>query len=290
LDYQISHTTTYTYDRPIVLLPHTIRLRPRCDVMQSVRQFSLEVTPKPSQLSEAIDLDGNAVLKVWFSDEPTSCFRVQSGFHVSTHCANPFNYLLEPWALHLPFDYPASLLAQLQPYLGGAGAYSTALDPVAVQLAQDIALATHGHVPGFLSELNQQIYQTCQHYIRETGDPLPPGVTWNSKAGSCRDMALLFMEACRSVGLATRFVSGYQEGDPDWEHRHLHAWIEVYLPGAGWRGYDPTQGTAVADRHIALVASSNSRYTTPVSGSIKGVAQAKMDYHITILLQSQSIK
>lgn len=283
MHYLITHTTTYLYDRPIALLPHVVRLRPRCDVTQTLTQFSFEVRPRPLQNSETVDLDGNSILKLWFKEETTSSLIVCVKSEVETHRTNPFAYLLEPWAVHLPLDYPVSLLTQLQSYLVGQASYPSGnLDPVAVQLAQEIADVTQGNVVSFLSQLNQHISQSCQHMIRETGDPFPPGLTWSKKAGSCRDLTVLFMEVCRAVGLAARFVSGYQEGDPDWEHRHLHAWAEVYLPGAGWRGYDPTQGIAVGDRHIALVASPSSRYTVPISGSIKGATQAKMEYKLTI--------
>jgi transglutaminase-like putative cysteine protease len=95
---------------------------------------------------------------------------------------------------------------------------------------------------------------------------------------------VLFVEACRAIGLAARFVSGYQEGDTDSTDRHLHAWAEVYVPGGGWRGYDPTQGLAVADRHITLVASPLSRYAAPISGSFQqsNGAQSTMTYKLTI--------
>lgn len=284
MHYLITHTTTYLYDRPIALLPHVVRLRPRCDVTQTLKQFSVEVRPKPVQLSENIDLDGNGTLKLWFKEESTSSLIVSVRSEIETYRTNPFAYLLEPWAVRLPLDYPVSLLTQLQPYLVGQASYPSGnLDPVAVQLAQDITDNNQGNVVSFLSELNQHISQSCSHMIRETGDPFPPGLTWSKKAGSCRDLTVLFMEVCRAAGLASRFVSGYQEGDPDWKHRHLHAWAEVYLPGAGWRGYDPTQGVAVGDRHIALVASPSSRYTAPISGSIKGGAQSTMDYKLTIV-------
>jgi len=91
------------------------------------------------------------------------------------------------------------------------------------------------------------------------------------------------MAVCRSVGLAARFVSGYQEGDPDMEERHLHAWPEVYVPGGGWRGYDPTHGLNVADRHIALAASHWAKGTLPVKGNFRKTgAAARMSYHISL--------
>jgi transglutaminase-like putative cysteine protease len=174
------------------------------------------------------------------------------------------------------------MLQQLQPYLNG---YSIAgIDPIAVQLGQEISEATNGDVIAFLGELNQFIYSSCQYLIRETGNPLPPGRTWSEKKGSCRDLTVLFIEVCRAMGLAARFVSGYQEGDLDNSEYHLHAWAEVYLPGAGWRGYDPTHGLAVSDRHIALAASAISEYAAPISGAINrpGGVQSTMKYHLQI--------
>lgn len=283
--YHITHRTTYTYHQPVTLAPHRLRLRPRCDVTQRLVRFSLEIDPVPIQLSENIDLDGNTVLTVWFADTPTTTFAVISDFEVETYRSNPFAFLLEDWATQLPMDYSSSLAHQLTPYLGGAASnFPAGLDPIAVQLAHDLWQQTSGNTLSFLSKLNQLINHTCKHLIRETGDPFPPSLTWTQQAGSCRDMTILFMDVCRAMGLATRFVSGYQEGDPDWSDRHLHAWAEVYLPGAGWRGYDPTQGLAVGDRHIALVASPSSRHTAPISGSLKsgGGTKAEMGFKLTI--------
>jgi len=284
LHYSISHTTTYHYDRPVTLSPHTIRLRPRCDVAQTPSQFTLTLTPQPAQLIENIDLDGNTILIAHFADEPTTTFQVVTAFEVETRRSNPFNYLLDPWVNRLPLDYPAALHAQLQPYLNQGAANFPSLDPIAIELAHTLWQKTDGNPVLFLWELNQHICNTCKHIVREQGDPYPPGLTWQSKTASCRDMTVLFIEVCRAMGLAARFVSGYHEGDPDWEQLYLHAWAEVYLPGAGWRGYDPTQGLAVGDRHIALVAAPNSRATAPISGSFKtGIgATTQMDYRLLI--------
>ncbi|EKQ70043.1 transglutaminase-like enzyme, predicted cysteine protease [Leptolyngbyaceae cyanobacterium JSC-12] len=284
MKYQINHTTEYSYEQPVALQPHIIRLRPRSDNTQILQSFQLSITPTPIQKSQSVDLDGNAIAKVWFDKEPTQSLVIHAKSLVETLRDNPFEYLLEPWATHLPIDYPTTLLTQLHPYLKGQRPGASELDPVAIQLAQEIWVNAGETPVSFLSQLNQQIYQGCQYIIRETGAPLPPGITWTQKSGSCRDFAVLFMETCRAIGLAARFVSGYQEGDRDNPERHLHAWVEVYLPGAGWRGYDPTQGLAVADRHIALVASAFSAHTAPVSGSISpGGVQSNMNYHLNIL-------
>ncbi len=283
--YQISHTTTYRYDESVQLQPHIIRLLPRSDSWQTLQSFSLLVTPMPLEQSHYTDLDGNHLVKLWFDPGlHTSSLEVQILSQVETHKANPFDYLLEPWALSLPYDYPASLLQQLQPYLSGRSVgYSQSLDPAAVQLAQEIWQVHPGHPLQFLSGLNQRIYASCEYSVRETGEPQMPGITWSTKAGSCRDYTVLFIEVCRAVGLAARFVSGYHEGDPDSLERHLHAWAEVYLPGAGWRGYDPTLGLLVSDRHIALAASAIPRYAAPITGAIMpGRVQSHLSYQLRI--------
>jgi transglutaminase-like putative cysteine protease len=286
--YRISHLTTYNYSQPVALLPHIVRLRPRASGDQALEFFQLQVEPTPLGMTQLLDAEGNSVLRLWWGDQPTTTLQLQSDFQVITYCTNPFHYLLEPWAARLPIDYPSSLLGHLQPYLAGHSVMGIAVDPIAVQLGQELAQAVDHNPVMFLSELTQRIYRHCQTTVRDQGLPLPPSVTWNQQLGSCRDLAVLFMAACRSVGLACRFVSGYQEGDPDstdganYTERHLHAWVEVYLPGGGWRGYDPTQGLAVSDRHIPLVASAWSEQAAPVTGFRGGGARSVIKYLITL--------
>lgn len=280
--YHLTHRTTYRYARPVSLAPHLLRLRPRGDVAQSLRSFSLTISPEPERSSENIDLDGNAAMKLWFPEEAIEELTIAATSQVETHRTNPFAFLLEPWAVTLPIDYPASLLAQLQPYLTGSLGVG-GIDPIAAQLAQELWYKTDGNTMAFLGALNQQIAESCQYQLRETGAPLPAGITWTQKAGSCRDLSVLFMAVGRAIGLATRFVSGYYEPDPG-NPSYLHAWVEVYLPGAGWRGYDPTQGLATADRHVALVASPFAAHTIPITGELKSAVgtPSEMQYEVGI--------
>ncbi|MBD2313288.1 transglutaminase family protein [Desertifilum sp. FACHB-1129] len=281
MHYQTVHRTTYTYAQPVTLGPHLIRLRPRSNGWQSLKSFTVEIWPEPAGWTEFLDLEGNALTRVWFKDS-TQSLQITAKSRVETHCENPFNYLLEPWAVHLPIEYPSSLLAQLHPYFYPLG-IPKPIDPGVVELATDIRYQANNQVVAFLSQLNQAIYERSEHRIRETGPPHPPGITWKEGTGSCRDFALLFMEACRAVGLAARLVSGYQEGDPEAERRDLHAWAEVYLPGAGWRGYDPTQGLVVGDRHISLVAHVDQRQTVPISGKLHTLGvKSEMTFELSI--------
>jgi transglutaminase-like putative cysteine protease len=269
MKYAISHTTTYRYERPVLLNSHVLRLQPRTDGFHHLQEYTARVSPTPIGQTTLLDAEGNLTTRCWWGDEPIDCLEIVTTSRVETLCDNPFNYLLEPWATKLPIDYPTALMGHLSPYLSAAQLGSLATDPAASQLAQEIAYRTNWNTVSFLSELTQLINQQLDYQVRESGDPLPPSITWNQKSGSCRDFVMLFMAVCRAVGLAARFVSGYEAGDPAYEQT-LHAWAEVYLPGAGWRGYDPTMGIVVCDRHIAIAASGWPRYAAPVTGTHRG--------------------
>ena len=263
--FQIQHHTTYDYPEPVLLQPHTLRLHPRTDAAQRVNHFHLEVSPLPTQQSALLDTNGNHTHRLWFAPTPTQQLALVTTTEVETYRTNPFDYLMEPWATTLPIDYPSSVLAILKPYLEPI-LYPTT-SPMATQLASDLSHEVDGNVSFFLTTLTQRIYETCDYTTRTTGHPWPPGVTWEKRLGSCRDFTVLFMEVCRSVGLAARFVSGYEAGDEETPDRDLHAWAEVYVPGGGWRGFDPTHGLTVSDRHVAIAASPFPPYTAPVSGN-----------------------
>lgn len=279
----IQHSTCYKYERPVLLGPQTIRLRPRHDVNQTLGAFRLSVEPKPDFQSAILDLEGNNLLRLWFDDVPVSTLAIHSYAVVETHLTNPFDYLAEPWAVTLPLDYPCSLANSLQPYCRPI--LPASMDAEVVALAQSILQEVSGNVSMFLTTFTQRIYGQCQYQVRELGPPLPAGVTWRQKKGSCRDFAALLMAGCQSVGLAARFVSGYEAGDINQDQRDLHAWTEVYIPGGGWRGFDPTHGLAVADRHIALAAAPFPQMVAPVSGELrtKGIsASLETNIHLEI--------
>ena len=290
MHYRIIHTTHYRYDRAVALAPHVLRLRPRSDGSQVLQSFHLSIDPVPLGQSQVLDLDGNAVTKLWFDPQQlTDGLKLVVTSEMETLRTNPFDYLLDPWALTLPIPYPAWLQVQLQPYLYGQCTtvpygLTTAVDPVALQLAQTLLQEVGGTTDRFLTELAQRIPAACHYGVRHQGAPFPAGVTWQQKAGSCRDFVVLFMEVCRAVGLAARFVSGYQELDSAEEEQHLHAWAEVYLPGGGWRGYDPTQGAMVTDHYVAVAASALPSGAATVTGSIRD-AGMQAEAEATLVMQ-----
>ena len=263
------HASTYTFNRPVYLEPHILRLRPRSDGSQRLIRYDLTIEPKPAVLAECLDLEGNSMTHVWF-EGLTDSLRISTQSAVDTLRENPFDYIVsDPAADRLPMEYAGELRPSLEPYRSR----DDTDDAVAV-LARSIADEVGKRPIPFLAALNRRIFQMCEVAIREEGEPQPPGTTLAVRRGACRDLAVLFMDACRSLGLGARFVSGYHEGDPDQTRRYLHAWAEVYLPGGGWRGYDPTLGLAVADRHVAVAAGRLPGFATPMVGTFRGTGVA----------------
>lgn len=262
--YEISHRTAFTYGAPVFLEPHLIRLRPRSDGTQVLQDYSLTIEPAPAGRTEMLDLDGNSVTCAWFTGV-TPALTLVTRSVVRTCRENPWDYLPVREAELLPLHYPPSLAQCLLPYRFP----NASSEPVA-RLAERVSHGAGGSTIRFLSALCETLYDRIEVVIREEGWPLPPEETLTTGQGSCRDLTLLFMDAARWMGLAARFTSGYQEGDPDQQERHLHAWPEVYIPGAGWRGYDPTLGLAVADRHVALASGPTPQAAAPTEGTFRG--------------------
>ena len=263
--FTVTHTTTYSFSRPVFLEPHAIRLRPRSDGSQRLIRFELTLEPRPAGLSECLDLDGNCVVHAWF-DGLAESLQVKTRCEVETLRRNAFDYIVSPpSANRLPLEYPTDLRLPLRPYCSRDGS-----DKPVRQFANSIADEVDRQTLPFLTALNRRVFEMCKVVTREEGGPQAPGATLTQQRGACRDLAVLFIDACRALGLGARFVSGYQQGDPDQERRDLHAWAEVYLPGGGWRAYDPTHGLAVADRHVAVAAGIHPALAAPIIGTFRG--------------------
>jgi transglutaminase-like putative cysteine protease len=258
------HHIAYGYDRPVFLEPHTLRLRPRSDPMQEVVRFELRMSPHPDGSAEGVDAFGNATALAWFSGEHERLV-IETSFEVETRNGNPFDFILpEPELGRLPLRYPADLSPVLAPYLVTSGG-----DDAVAQLAGDANRDAGGELLPFLSGLTAMLHDRCEVIVRPDGDAWPPLRTLEEAKGSCRDLAVLQIEACRRQGVAARFVSGYQSATEQKEHE-LHAWAAAYIPGIGWRGYDPTHGLAVAGHHITLAAAPSPSGAAPTSGTFRG--------------------
>jgi transglutaminase-like putative cysteine protease len=274
--FMIRHNTHYRYSQPVQLSPQQLRLHPRDDGAQQIIDHQLNITPMPLGRNDHLDLEGNRSTQVWF-EEKTDRFDIEVTMQVETLRRNAFDYILEPVATVLPISHARDHIC--------AQAYLERIEPddSVTAFAAELSLAGNRDTLSFLDRLNRQLFTDFTHRHRHTGDPQSPAFTLQSRSGACRDLAVLFVDCCRAEGIAARFASGYQKGNLQSERRHLHAWPEVYLPGAGWRAFDPTHGEAVADTHVTIAAAAHSRDTMPVTGIFigKGVSST-LDYTVEI--------
>ncbi|MEX2394076.1 MAG: transglutaminase family protein [Actinomycetota bacterium] len=269
-----THKTVYTYSEPVFLQPHKIRLRPRSDPGQYLRDWGMTIDPVPASVTESLDAWGNNVSWAWFTGEHDH-LEVSTRFVVDRLRVNPFDFMI-PTAegAALPPVYPADEQAALDTY------FHVDAGPRVRALADEIVHASNGNVVDFATRLADRLSARCETIVRIGGPPLSSEDTLASNEGSCRDLAVVYVEACRSVGIASRFVSGYVELRMPGEPRDLHAWAGVYVPGAGWRGYDPTQGLAVSTGHVVLATAARSDGAAPVTGSYSGGARAELHSEI----------
>jgi transglutaminase-like putative cysteine protease len=270
----VTHSTLYRYEKPVYPEPHTFRLRPREDGAQHLLQYALEISPEPAGRTECLDQDGNVVVETWFN-RPIAELAVRSSFQVETRRENPFDYVPNG----PPAAYPEPLRSALAPYRETGNAAG----PVA-EFVRAMGEADGDALP-FLTALNRRLFETFRHVIRNDGPPNPPEVTLREREGSCRDLAVLFCSACRTLGIAARFVSGYESGAVFDAQAQMHAWAEVYLRGGGWRGYDPSQGLAVSTGHVAVAAASDPRLAAPISGSYRGAAASEITFAISMQVE-----
>lgn len=264
MGFEITHVLRYEYHEPVVLEPHLIRLYPRAGASCQLHGYSLAITPVPAGQTLSYDLEGNGVHEVWF-EGPASELVLRASMRVSVTPFNPLKFILLPVQnTRLPLQYRAEEQRILGPYL-----QTTAASRGVTNFAQRVRDESGAEVVPFLLHLSRRINETCVR-LRGVSDGRTPEETLDARRGTCQDLAALFMEACRATGLAARFVSGYALNEMQAGDFALHAWAEVYLPGAGWRGFDPSQGGAAAERHVVLAASATAEGAAPVSGTYLG--------------------
>lgn len=272
----VAHTTVYRYNQAVDLGPHVVRLRPRDDASQKPLCYDLRIHPEPEIRAEGTDQDGNIVTHAWFR-EPASSLEVYSRFTVETLRANPFDFLfIEKPMATLPMEYPKGVRQILAPYC-----VANPDETEVIEFAQAAADAAARKTIGFLVELNGRIQNQLRAVDRTEGPARSAAETLQAREGACRDFAVLFCAACRAMGLAARFVSGYEcEAARDPSHAYMHAWAEVYLPGGGWRGFDPSRGLAVATSHVPVAAAIEPALAAPIAGTYRGAANSVMETSI----------
>jgi transglutaminase-like putative cysteine protease len=272
---RLTHSFTYSYTAPVLLGAHRFCLKPRGHGFQTLVDFNLAIDPAPGCLYPLVAASGDEILRARFQGS-TERFLVCATSTVDTQTAPSLEVCLEANEPLLPYPVGrlnGDLMGSLQGWLPN-GQH----DPAAVDMAQEALMGSDQRALMFLDQLVEMIQDRVKYTQRHVGPAWPAGRTLKERVGSCRDLAMLMVEACRCVGLPARFVSGYHLVDPAPRHYDLHAWAEVYLPGAGWRGFDPSGKGPIDDRYITLATSSKPELTAAITGSFSGPVGVSSDF------------
>ena len=271
----LHHCTRYRYDQPVALSPHEIRLRPAAHCRTPIHSYSLRVKPEKQFLNWQQDAYGNYLARLVFP-EKTRELEITVDLVADMTVINPFDFFVEEYAEHYPFEYRPQLARELNPFLERE-------TPGPLLAAWIADFRAHHLKPGInttdlLVALNHKLSQDVSYLIRMEPGVQTPEETLASGSGSCRDSAWMLCQIVRDLGLASRFASGYLiqltadvkaldgPSGPAADFTDLHAWTEVYLPGAGWVGLDPTSGLLAGEGHIPLACTAVPSSAAPVVG------------------------
>ena len=276
----LEHRTSYTFDRLVKVYPHVVRLRPAPHSRTPIEAYSLQVEPADHFVNWQQDAFGNFLARLVFPNR-TRELTITVGLIADLKVINPFDFFIEEWAETWPFSYPKALLEDLEPYLRPVDEDGEGSGPG--ELTRDWVRNFHVR-PGtrtidFLVALNGAINADVGYSVRMEAGVQTPDHTLRTAIGSCRDSAWLMVSVLRQMGLAARFVSGYLvqltsdvkaldgPSGPAADFTDLHAWTEVYIPGAGWIGLDPTSALFAGEGHIPLSATPHPASAAPISGA-----------------------
>ena len=266
------HNLEYSYEESVQLGEHRLCIKPRSHGFQRLINFNLNISPIPKILYPLLAASGEEINKITFEGF-TKNLTIKAVSEVETLKHPDIFDGVKERDLTLPFCR-SIINRDLQGALEGwmpNGQH----DPSAVELAQEALAGSSNNALSFTFQLIEIIQDRVKYTKRHNGPAWPASRTLRERVGSCRDLAMLMVEACRSVGIPSRFVSGYHFEDPLPNELDLHAWAELYIPGAGWRGFDPSGKGLIDERYLTLVSSSKSNLTAVITGNFRGRSNLK---------------
>ncbi len=283
---RVSHVTHYQYDREVGFSRHVLYLRPREDALHRLRSFNLNVSPD-AKLMPVRDPHDNTLTWAHFWDR-ADALGIRTEFEMETLDGNPFDFILKPYATKFPFAYEPVFDFALSIYL--APPFEATREGLVRWLDTHFTQRPDDTV-SYLSQLCTLLYQTLAYERREEHGIQSSLMTLARGCGACRDIAVLFAEICRTLGLAARFVSGYLYAPADDNHRSagaMHAWTEVYLPGAGWKALDPTHGIWCDDAFIPVAHAAQAESVNPIQGTYYNLTPAAAKLHTDVVVEKLS--
>ena len=266
------HNLEYSYEESVQLGEHRLCIKPRSHGFQRLINFNLNISPNPKILYPLLAASGEEINRITFEGY-TDSLSIKAISEVETLKHPCILDGVKERDLTLPFCR-SIINRDLQGALEGwmpNGQH----DPSAVELAQEALAGSSNNALSFTFQLIEIIQDRVKYTKRHTGPAWPASRTLRERVGSCRDLAMLMVESCRSVGIPSRFVSGYHFEDPLPKEFELHAWAELYIPGAGWRGFDPSGKGLIDERYLTLVSSSKSNLTAVITGNFRGRTNLK---------------
>lgn len=276
--YKILHRTYYNFSAIVQLGLHSLRLRPKENHELRIESSSLAISPEPTTLRWHRDVEDNSVAIVSF-DTPTQQLAIESQVFIQQYNQDPLDFLVADYAMRYPFAYTSTDSVLLLPYIK----CSTDTKILETWIAKIKKTGEQLQTYTLLERINRHVHQSLIYQLREEPGVQTAEQTLSYGTGSCRDFACLFMEAARYLGFAARFVSGYLHTPPSSTNfGATHAWAEVYLPGAGWKGFDPTLGEIVGTSHFAVAVARLPESVPPVAGSFAGPPESSLDVGVWV--------